>query len=396
MEEVSMSISQKELDGSFQRFAAPLVNGEAAKRFGEPVAKQLAQTFWHMMIQGPMSEAHLWNSFGESFTSDDVAMLRRCFEEEMKPSLSLAQLTGLGEWYLKGEERQFAVGDHVRVRHGTVDPDYSDLPLGGWCGTITELGEEGYCSVKLSRQTLDQIHPVYKRRCERDGVDAEYLSVYQEDLDPDFGEDLPLEKPTSIQTKPLDAKEFEDRIRAALGLTTDDAIPAVGKASLLKYFEYLKANLAFPFRAEYSYDDGRGRIVRKISVIGMCDEFPIDDEYGLVCRVTDDQEQWEVPVLLLELLKQDRNERLLEDYRRWYDDWKDDDQFARTEELSGKQEPPEDYEPLENDRPLRRQEQSPTLPVSKKVGRNDPCPCGSGKKFKKCCLNKRQAGGLLD
>lgn len=25
---------------------------------------------------------------------------------------------------------------------------------------------------------------------------------------------------------------------------------------------------------------------------------------------------------------------------------------------------------------------------SNKVGRNDPCPCESGKKFKKCCLNK--------
>lgn len=23
-----------------------------------------------------------------------------------------------------------------------------------------------------------------------------------------------------------------------------------------------------------------------------------------------------------------------------------------------------------------------------KVGRNDPCPCGSGKKYKKCCVNK--------
>ena len=23
--------------------------------------------------------------------------------------------------------------------------------------------------------------------------------------------------------------------------------------------------------------------------------------------------------------------------------------------------------------------------VSEKVGRNDPCPCGSGKKYKKCC-----------
>jgi len=25
------------------------------------------------------------------------------------------------------------------------------------------------------------------------------------------------------------------------------------------------------------------------------------------------------------------------------------------------------------------------MAVSNKVGRNDPCPCGSGKKFKKCC-----------
>ncbi len=33
-------------------------------------------------------------------------------------------------------------------------------------------------------------------------------------------------------------------------------------------------------------------------------------------------------------------------------------------------------------------------PVRKavKVGRNDPCPCGSGKKYKHCCLGKEQAG----
>jgi uncharacterized protein YecA (UPF0149 family) len=24
----------------------------------------------------------------------------------------------------------------------------------------------------------------------------------------------------------------------------------------------------------------------------------------------------------------------------------------------------------------------------KKIGRNAPCPCGSGKKYKKCCLDK--------
>jgi len=33
-------------------------------------------------------------------------------------------------------------------------------------------------------------------------------------------------------------------------------------------------------------------------------------------------------------------------------------------------------------------EEDPTVPSRRKVGRNDPCPCGSGKKYKKCCLAK--------
>jgi hypothetical protein len=38
----------------------------------------------------------------------------------------------------------------------------------------------------------------------------------------------------------------------------------------------------------------------------------------------------------------------------------------------------------EEDNSFARQE-----PVkSEKIGRNDPCPCGSGKKYKKCCMNK--------
>ncbi|EFK05303.1 conserved hypothetical protein [delta proteobacterium NaphS2] len=33
----------------------------------------------------------------------------------------------------------------------------------------------------------------------------------------------------------------------------------------------------------------------------------------------------------------------------------------------------------------------------KKIGRNEPCPCGSGKKYKKCCLNasKLPIGGTF-
>lgn len=31
----------------------------------------------------------------------------------------------------------------------------------------------------------------------------------------------------------------------------------------------------------------------------------------------------------------------------------------------------------------------------KKPGRNEPCPCGSGKKYKKCCLNNPAVGGTF-
>ncbi|GGW92385.1 UPF0149 family protein [Alteromonas halophila] len=35
----------------------------------------------------------------------------------------------------------------------------------------------------------------------------------------------------------------------------------------------------------------------------------------------------------------------------------------------------------------RQQSSAPYHNAMKKVGRNDPCPCGSGRKYKKCCLS---------
>ena len=32
-------------------------------------------------------------------------------------------------------------------------------------------------------------------------------------------------------------------------------------------------------------------------------------------------------------------------------------------------------------------------PARHSVGRNEPCPCGSGKKYKKCCLAKVETSG---
>jgi hypothetical protein len=32
--------------------------------------------------------------------------------------------------------------------------------------------------------------------------------------------------------------------------------------------------------------------------------------------------------------------------------------------------------------------------MTKQIGRNDPCPCGSGKKYKACCLLKKGGSGI--
>ena len=56
-------------------------------------------------------------------------------------------------------------------------------------------------------------------------------------------------------------------------------------------------------------------------------------------------------------------------------------------------EPEEDFEMPDNWSSSEDQDDfnsfyDPQQPIvkEKKVGRNDPCPCGSGKKYKKCCM----------
>ena len=43
------------------------------------------------------------------------------------------------------------------------------------------------------------------------------------------------------------------------------------------------------------------------------------------------------------------------------------------------------YSEEELKRLYKEQKESGTIRKEKKIGRNDPCPCGSGKKYKKCC-----------
>ena len=44
-----------------------------------------------------------------------------------------------------------------------------------------------------------------------------------------------------------------------------------------------------------------------------------------------------------------------------------------------------DYEPDYDASIIPMFGNEPIVNSSPKIGRNDPCPCGSGKKYKKCC-----------
>ena len=47
----------------------------------------------------------------------------------------------------------------------------------------------------------------------------------------------------------------------------------------------------------------------------------------------------------------------------------------------------DDFDMVEEVQPQERFIESTSKPITvNKVGRNDPCPCGSGKKYKKCCM----------
>jgi len=59
---------------------------------------------------------------------------------------------------------RFQTGAKVRVKPGVRNPDFSDIPLGGWSGTVTEIIEhEGQinCVFELDERTLASIHPIY-------------------------------------------------------------------------------------------------------------------------------------------------------------------------------------------------------------------------------------------
>jgi len=62
--------------------------------------------------------------------------------------------------------------------------------------------------------------------------------------------------------------------------------------------------------------------------------------------------------------------------------------FDRYKELNDLFSDDEDYSDLPFEQDDYEYEPPMTIVKEKKIGRNEPCPCGSGKKYKKCCMRK--------
>ena len=91
------------------------------------------------------------------------------------------------------------------MKLGVTVPEFPNIPFGGWAGTISEVenGDPQTYLIALNEQTLKSIHPIYHKRCERDGLEADQVWMLEEDLESDCGEPVRIEQPTSIAAKPL-------------------------------------------------------------------------------------------------------------------------------------------------------------------------------------------------
>jgi hypothetical protein len=223
---------------------------------------------------------------------------------------------------------RFKVGDQVRVKSGVRDPDFPDLPLGGWSGTITEIIKHKgriNCVFKLDGRTLASLHPVFRRRCEVDGLDYETMGLGQEDVELDDGTPCPIEQPTSVVPRPLTLDDQDDRVRMALGLTHDDPLPDVNHESLLAYHGYLAKNLSFPFKARYEKPVGWSRrIEMPLTVTGLLrpDECEIDEQYGIIATGRDPEEPVDFPLAEIEVKGSSPSCRMVRDYAYWFHNWR--------------------------------------------------------------------------
>ena len=151
----------------------------------------------------------------------------------MKPSVSPRQLTAIGEWYRKGEEEEFVVGDQVECG---MELSIPIIPICLW-----EAGREPLSrlmrAASATSRSIKRPSTISIQSTENgaSGMTStlRFLTCIRTISNPTWAKACQWNSPRTSRPSRLIA-DPEDRLRAALGVTTDDAVPLVEKATLLK------------------------------------------------------------------------------------------------------------------------------------------------------------------
>jgi hypothetical protein len=200
---------------------------------------------------------------------------------------------------------RFAAGDRVRVVAGTADPDYPDIPLGGWAGVVVAVDqtESGpLYLVEWNEGTLAATTPVYRRRCQRDDLEHERAWLRDDVLEADPGGPVTLEQPAKLVPRPLILDDPADRARHILGASSDDDLPAVTREGLARFHGYLSQQVGFPFAAGLDLGGaiiGSGlRPVMVLRLVPMKQSVELGG--NLRVEVAHEKEHLEIPLELLQ------------------------------------------------------------------------------------------------
>ena len=116
----------------------------------------------------------------------------------------------------------------------------------------------------------------------------------------------------------------ESRIKTALGLPMDRVIPKVGRKTLSRYYDYLSANLQFPFVAHYPEPTNpqEERDFRCVVSSLVSPETLGDESDGLFCMVWKGSRRSEMPLIELVVPQKSHGFQLIEDYWYWLWNWR--------------------------------------------------------------------------